>query len=266
MKRIILVMISMVLTNGICVGHNNRFNKKMRELHDQFMEAIVSGKVAKSERIIKEGKELAINENIKRSSRYVAHLSSNWLVNRKNKKRDCYPIHAAVLTSAAMTKLLLNNFADQNMPSPSGQTALQFAIREHKHESMRSLLESKSSIFSSAKPNKKDRDGNNALHLLLIANADRDSFSTQDSELIVLLLQAGLNPLLKNKEGKLPSDCVRMHNKPLHNKSLLIEQLEKAEIEFETKLKEKGRLRKIEREPTEEERERAREMLECCLS
>jgi len=236
--QLAIVMILAALTNWANAGHN-RLDKQAREMHDQFMDAIENGDVDEAEKLIKESRDIARQRNT--DTRHIVFLSDCWLVNRKNKKRNQYPIHAAVLTSPAMTKLLLNSYADPNMPSPSGENALQLAIRERKHSSMRYLVETSCQYghgHGQARPNKKDQDGNNALHLFVRANAgdyfpesafqdllnagaqinDRNykgdtplhtAVECRDNSLIALLLAAHANPLLKNVEGKLPSDYAR---------------------------------------------------------
>ena len=90
-----------------------------------------------------------------------------------------------------LTKLLLENGADPNLQTATGQAPLYYAVRAENFDLVKLLIENGADV------NVQDKDDETPLHYA----AFWDSV-----DIIKLLIENGVDPFIKNKDGKIPLD------------------------------------------------------------
>jgi SAM-dependent methyltransferase len=97
-------------------------------------------------------------------------------------------------------QLLLQKGADLNITDPSGRNALLVSVGSHQKGYIELLVSYGIDI------NSQDSDGNTALHYPLINVLENRQYLPYSKEFVKILMDAGADPEIRNREGKSPID------------------------------------------------------------
>jgi SAM-dependent methyltransferase len=97
-------------------------------------------------------------------------------------------------------EILLQHGADINITGPAGKTALLISVGSHQKDYIELLVSNGIDIDS------QDNDGNTALHYPLMNILANKLYLPYGKEIVKMLIGAGADPLIQNKQGKSPMD------------------------------------------------------------